>query len=78
MINDERLQNLCVARAHMLKDLAAVLRRVGYNHPQRAKTNAHRTKRRKVLRSALHLNAECIASRVLELMDFTSPPKDGQ
>jgi hypothetical protein len=73
MITDARLQDLSIARAQLLKDLATVLRRVGYNHPTRKKTNAQRSKRRKMLRKALRINAENIASRVLELMEYTLP-----
>jgi hypothetical protein len=54
----------------MLQDLAHVLRRVGFHHPQRAKVNKQRAIRRKALRKSLRLNAEQCASRCVELFEF--------
>lgn len=67
--SDPELSGMLLDRRRLLKQLSPLLRRVGASHPQRSAINADRSFRRKEVRDALRLNAEAIASRLLEIDD---------
>jgi uncharacterized protein involved in exopolysaccharide biosynthesis len=73
MIQDHVLQELCVERAQLLRELAHVISRVGASHPQRAKVNAKRSVKRKALRRALRTNEKALAGRCMQLMELVRP-----
>lgn len=68
---DPTLRALLLDRRRLLQQLAHVLRRAGYSHPDRAAVNAKRAVKRKATRKALRRNAEAIASRCLDLLETT-------
>lgn len=55
------LEELYVMREQLLRSYAAVLHRVGANHPHRGAENKRRAARRKQIRHAVRRNAEAIA-----------------
>lgn len=70
---DLALRGFLLERRKIMRDLATVLTRVGYNNPKRKQLNAERSKKRKLLRRRLRLNSEAIASRWSELFDLEHP-----
>lgn len=70
MITDTLIQQLCVERAQLTRDLAHVLTRAGASHPQRKRVNSLRSTKRKALRKAIRQNAERMAGRCMQLMEM--------
>jgi hypothetical protein len=67
MLDDSTLVGYLLDRRRVLRQLAAVLRRVGPNHPDRAKINMRRRKRRLELRKDLRSLELAIAARCDQL-----------
>lgn len=73
MLDDPTLMGFLLDRRRVLRQLAAVLRRVGPNHPDRATINRKRRKRRLELRKDLRGLELAIAARCDQLA-FTDTP----